>query len=375
MSMLRHCPYHHKMVALGAEMVDRLNMAAPLCYTSTEEEHRATRESVGLFDVYYQVALEVVGHQALDLLQRVCVNDIGRLADGKVLYSSLCNGNGGMIDDLTVFRLAGDRYWLLATPARVEAVCDWVSREAGDMVAWVTNLGYKNAYLSIQGPKSRDTLEKLTDANLATGALPYYSFTWASVADVPATMLSRTGYSGELGYELYYPSEYAEHMWDAVVAAGREFGIQPCGLGALRTLRIEKRYPLYGLDIDETTTPLEAGLGWTVKFDKGDFIGRDALLKQRNEGVPRRLVVIEIAGLDANVAIGDAVSWNGAEVGKVRSADKGYSLGATLAMAYVPGEAALDGAEATITTQDGASHVGHICLTPPYDPDRSRIKV
>ena len=375
MSMLRHCPYHHKMVALGAEMVDRLNMAAPLRYTSTEEEHRATREAVGLFDVYCQFGVEVVGGQALDLLQRVCVNDISRLADGTALYSSLCNENGGMIDDLTVFRLAHDRYWLFPTPARVDAVCDWVSHQAKDMAAWLTNLGYKSAYISIQGPKSRNTLEKLTDANLATDSLPYYSFTWTSVADVPGTMLSRTGYSGELGYELFYPSEYAEHMWDALLSAGQEFGIKPCGLGALRTLRMEKRYPLYGLDIDENTTPLEAGLDWTVAFDKGDFIGRAALLKQMEEGVPRRLVLVEIAGLAADVAIGDAVSWDGAEVGKVRSAENGYTLQSTLAMTYAPTKAAVDSTEVTITTQDGASHAGKICIAPPYDPDRSRIKV
>ena len=256
MPMLCHSPYHHKMVALGAEMVDRMNMASPLRYTSTEEEHRATREAVGLLDVYYQVAVEVVGSQASDVLQRVCVNDVGRLADGKALYSSLCNENGGMVDDLTLFRLAEDRYWLFPTPSRCAAVADWVSEHARDMAAWVTNLGYKSAYLAVQGPQSRKTLEKLSDANLATDTLPYFSFTWASVAEVPQTMISRTGYSGELGYELVYPSEYAEHMWDAVMSAGEEFGIKPYGLGALRTLRMEKRYPLYGLDLDETTTPL-----------------------------------------------------------------------------------------------------------------------
>ena len=145
----------------------------------------------------------------------------------------------------------------------------------------MTNLGYKNAYMSIQGPNSRRLLGALTDADLSTAALPYYSFTEATVADVPEMLLSRTGYSGELGYELVYPVEYAEHMWDRVFAAGASLGVRPCGLGALRTLRLEKKYLLFGLDANDTTTPLEAGLAWTIKFDKPQFAGKEALERQR----------------------------------------------------------------------------------------------
>jgi glycine cleavage system aminomethyltransferase T len=215
--------------SLGEESQGALphGAAAPLVFTSTEEEHRATREAVGVFDVYYQVAVEVAGRDAAAFVQHVVVADAAGLAVRRAVYTSLCNDEGGMIDDLTCFRLAPERYWLLPTPSRVAAVLGALSATRGNFGVTVTNLGYKNAYLSIQGPNSRRLLSALTDADLSAATLPYYSFTEATVADVPGTLLSRTGYSGELGFELFYPVEYAEHMWDRVFSAGTRSAFAP----------------------------------------------------------------------------------------------------------------------------------------------------
>ena len=373
MELIKHSPYHHKFVEYGATFVDRLGFAAPMVFTSTAEEHRAVREAVGIFDVYYQVAVEVAGRDAEAFLQQVIVADAAGLAVHRAVYTSLCNENGGMIDDLTCFRLGQERYWLFPTPSRVEAVvAALTAAQPGHAVA-VTNLGYKNAYMSIQGPKSRELLEALADADLSTAALPYYSFTMATVADAPGTLLSRTGYSGELGYEIFYPVEYAEHVWDRVFAAGAILGVRPCGLGALRTLRLEKKYVLFGLDANDTTTPLEAGLGWTIRFDKPHFAGKEALVRQKAAGPQRKLVLIEFPTLDFVPASGASIAVDGIEVGKVTSADRGYAVGKALALGYVASGFAQQGQDVTVTDPEGA-HPGRIHLRALYDPDGLRVR-
>ncbi len=374
MAMLRRSPYHHRFEQLGAQFVERIGFAAPLVFTSTEAEHRATRERVGFFDVYYQVAIEIAGADAEALLDRALVADMARLAVGKVVYASLCNQQGGIIDDLTCFRMADDRFWLTPTPSRVAAVLAEVQRMAVGTHAVVTHLGYKRAYISVQGPNSRALLQELTTADLSGTTLPYFSHLETTVADVPETIVSRTGYSGELGFELFYPSEYADHMFGALLEAGRKHGAEPCGLGALRTLRIEKRYPLYGLDLDETTTPLEAGLGWTVKLSKPAFQGRAALEKQKAEGVRRRLVLLELQKGATLPAVGAAVTEAGQPVGKVTSSDQGHTVGHGLAMAYVGPEQAQDGRVLDIAGPDGTILGGTVSTRAVYDPEGLRVR-
>ncbi len=371
----RHTPYYHKFMALGAEMVDRIGFDSAYKFTSVEAEHLATRNQAGLYDVYYQVLIDIKGRDAEKLLQRTLVNDIAKLPVGKVIYSSVCNNKGGMVDDLTCLRLDHDHFWLCPTPSRVDNVAAWMTGHARGMNAYVTNLGAGRAFISIQGPRARDILARLTDADLTTAALPYYSWTRGRVADVPDTVISRTGYSGELGYELFYPGEYAEHMWDAALASGKIDGLMPCGLGALRSVRIEKKYPLYGLDLDETTSPLEAGLGWTVRFEKPDFIGRDALLRQRDKGVARSLVMVEFPDLDFVPAPGDAIAADGRTVGKVTSADRGYHLRKSLALGYVEPAAAKSGQAVSIKrATDGTVKQGIVRTTAPYDPERKHAR-
>lgn len=378
MAARKYGPYWHQQKALGAEFADRIGFDAAVRYTTTEAEHRATREAAGLYDVYNQVMVEVRGRDAMKLLRRVLVNDVARIADGKVLYSSLCKPDGGMVDDLTCYRHSATHFQLSPTPSRVDRVVAWLGEHGAGMDAVATNLGAGLAFLSVQGPASRDILRKLTDADLATAVLPYYSFTQAAVAEVPRVMVARTGYSGELGFELFYPGEYAEHVWDAVMAAGTPLGLKPCGLGALRTVRMEKRYPLYGLDLDETTSPLEADLGWTVQFNDRDFIGREALARQRAAGVSRRLVLIEFADLAAVPAIGDEIRLGGANatIGKITSAEPGWHLRRALALGYVEAEHAREGAtvDVMLKAKGGASLSGTLRLKAPYDPERKRAR-
>jgi aminomethyltransferase len=369
----RQSAYHQKYLELGAELVDRIGYDAPYRFTTTEAEHLATRTAAGMYDVYHQGAVEIRGKDAEALLQRTLVNDVTRISDGKVLYSSLCNEQGGMIDDLTVYRLAGDHFWLSPTPSRVDAVVAWLSEQSRDFTAYVTNLVSGTGFISVQGPKSREIVGSLTDAELSTEALPYYSFTRATVAEVPG-ILARTGYSGELGYEFFYPREYGSHVWDAVMAAGAPQGMVPCGLGALRSIRMEKRYPLYGLDLNETTSPIEANLGWTVRFGKGDFIGRDALLRKKEGGVTRTLVAIEFPDLSFLPGTGDAVAVNGDRVGNVTSADRGYFVGKSIALAYLTLEAGVTGATVEVANAAGETRTGVVNTKAAYDPDRSKAR-
>jgi len=369
----RHTPYYHKLVGLGAELVDRIGYDAALRFTTVADEHLATRERVGVYDVYHQGALDVKGPDAESLLSRLLVNDPARIGDGGVLYSSLCNESGGMVDDLTVYRLAGDHYWLCPTPSRVDVVEAWVRDHTDGQRAYLTNIVSGTAFLSLQGPRSRETLAAMTDLDLSSAALPYFHCTRGVVAEVPA-LIARTGYSGELGYELFFPREYAEHVWDSAFAAGEPFGIAPCGLGALRSVRMEKKYPLYGLDLSATTSPLEAALGWTVRFDKGEFIGRDALQRQRDAGVTRRLVGIELGPTDPLPKAGDAISADGSPVGAVTSSDTGHFLGRALAMGYVTPDVAEDGTAVTVTSAEtGAGLAGVVRTQAFYDPGRERV--
>jgi aminomethyltransferase len=368
----RHTPYYHQFVALGAEIVDRIGFDAALRFTSVEAEHRATRTAAGMYDVYYQGALDVKGREAEAFLNSVIVNDVRRLADGGVLYSSVLNKAGGMIDDLTVFRFSAEHYWLCPTPSRVDRVVAHLTEQAGDRLAYVTNCVSGTAYLSIQGPKSRTILAGLTSLDLSTAELPYYRFSQGILAEVPV-VLSRTGYSGELGYELFYPRDYADHMWAALLDAGEPYGLKPAGLGALRSVRIEKKYPLYGLDLDETTSPYEAGVSWTVHLDKGDFIGRDALLRQHESGPTRTLVGIAFDGVGFLPKPGDPVTLDGRTVGKVTSADTGYTLGRTLALGYLEPSIA-EGTKVLVTTVDGTSATGTVHHAALYDPERSRVR-
>lgn len=373
--MNKHTPYFHKLTAAGAKFQDRGGFATINFLTSIEDEHNAVRQRVGMFDVYYQVGVEIKGRDAERLLQRALVNDVRRMFDGGVLYSSVCNEDGGIVDDLTCFRFNRDRFWLSPTPSRVQAVVEFLERHIGTLNATVTNLGYSNAYLSIQGPRSRDLLAKLTEADLSTANLPYFSFTRGTVAKVPGTVISRTGYSGELGYELFYPVEYAEHVWDAVLAAGEEWGIRVCGMKTMRSLRIEKKYVLYGLDITTETDPISADLGWTIRFDDRDFVGRQALEAIKEKGPTTRLCLLDAGGMYP-IVHGEVVLSAGERVSTVTSGDPGFFLKKTFAFAHLPVALAAEGTKVQIVVKDRVEPVNAtVVRKAPYDPDRLRASV
>jgi aminomethyltransferase len=372
--MIKHTPFYHKWKELGAQFQDRGGFATINFLSSVADEHRAVRERVGIFDVGYQVAIEIKGRDAEKLLAYALVNDVRRLGDGRALYSTICQPDGGILDDLTCFRFSADRFWISPSPSRVPAVLEFLQGHVGNYEATVTNLGLRNGYLSVQGPRSRDLLASLTDIDLSTSALPFFAFAQGRFGDIPRAVISRTGFSGELGYELFFPVEYAEHVWDSVVEAGRPYELRPCGMKTLRSLRIEKMYLIYGLDITSDTDPFSAGLGWTVRFQDRDFSGRNALQKITEKGPSRRLCLLETSGFQA-LSHGEEVRASGVAVGSVTSADPGHTLGRTYALAYLPIPLSEPGGLVEIMPADRNAPAipARVLTRPPYDPDRRRL--
>lgn len=318
--------------ALGAKMVEFGGFEMPVQYRGIMEEHAAVRTGVGVFDVSHMGEFEVRGPGALAYLQRVTVNDVSKLSDGKVQYSALPNERGGIVDDLLVYH-CGDRYMLVVNAANIAKDFAWLQGQLTPDVE-LRDLSDSMSLLAVQGPKSRETLQSLTDVPL--GDIPYYHFRRGTIAGHEA-VISRTGYTGELGFELYFDSteKAGRDVWEAIFAAGARFGIQPIGLGARDTLRLEMGFMLYGNDIDDSTTPLQAGLGWITKLAKGDFVGRPVLEKEKAGGVPRRLVGLSLP--EKNIARhGYPIVDAGKDVGVVTSGTYSPTLQRSIAMGYVP---------------------------------------
>ena len=353
-------------------MGDRIGFDAAVVFTSTQQEHMATREGVGLYDVYYQGPIDIKGPDAEALLDHVLARDVPRrmATDGQVLYSSVCNESGGMLDDLTAYRLGPEHYWLIATPARAETIERYVDRARARASRVRDELHLRHGIPVRAGPRLTGTARAAHGGgSVRREASRTSDSVQTSVAEVP-TLVSRTGYSGELGFELYYPRDYALHMWDTLAAAGAT----PCGLGALRSTRMEKKYPLYGLDVSESTSPLEAGLAWAVDLDAGPFVGRDALARQRDEGITRLLAGIELPDLSHVPAAGDAVSSNhGEALGTLTSTDTGWFLGKALAMGYLPAELP-SGSAVTVTSSDGTTREASTRHRPFYDPEGTHVR-
>jgi aminomethyltransferase len=333
-------PLHARHRALGARMTTFGGWEMPVQYTGISEEHRAVRTAAGLFDVSHMGEIEIAGGDALAAVQRITSNDASRLEVGHAQYSALTTPGGTPVDDLLVYRLADDHFLLVVNAANTSKNRDWIAaalETAEDAVAVDTSRRY--ALLALQGPRSLEILQALTAVEL--DALRYYAFASGEVAGVRAT-ISRTGYTGEDGFELFVAPQAAEAVWAALLEAGAPAGLRPAGLGARDTLRLEASMRLYGQDIDESTTLLEAGLGWIVDWDKGDFVGREALVAQRAAGVDRRLVGFEM--LDHGIArAGYDVYSHGERVGRVTSGTWAPSLGKAIGMAYVPAaESAVD---------------------------------
>ena len=295
--MLKNTPFTDVHIALGAKMADFAGFNMPIQYpTGITQEHMIVREGVGVFDVSHMGEFWVKGEKALDFLQYITTNDVSKLDAGKAQYTCFPNGKGGIVDDLIIYKYSTTKYLLVVNAGNIDKDWAWVNKvkeeKFKDADIRLENASERYGQLAVQGPKATEMLQKLTDADLS--AIPYYSFREWSFAGVQGVLLSNTGYTGAGGFELYFNREDAMQIWNALFEVGKEYGLAPIGLGARDSLRLEKWYCLYGHDIDDTTSPLEAGLGWITKFDAKDFIDKEYLLKQKAEGVQRKLVHFEM---------------------------------------------------------------------------------
>jgi glycine cleavage system T protein (aminomethyltransferase) len=344
---LKRTPLNALFRDLGARLVDFAGWEMPVQFSSVLDEHNAVRTAAGLFDVSHMGEIEVEGREALALVQRVTCNDASRLVPGQAQYSALLNDRGGFVDDILVYRRGPERFLLVVNAGNTGKDHDWVARHAsGD--ARVANASARWAQIAIQGPRSEAILKPISGGDLRS--IAYYHFAEMPVRGVPS-IVSRTGYTGEDGFEIYTTPEAAPGLFTALLDAGRGSGLLPCGLGARDTLRLEARMPLYGNDIDDTTTPYEAGLGWIVKTGKGEFIGRAALVAQEKEGVRRRLAGFEM--VDRGIARhGYPVRHEGREVGQVTSGTFGPYVKKNIGMAYVPPGLAEPGARFAVVIRE-----------------------
>jgi aminomethyltransferase len=352
---------------MGGRMVDFGGWDMPVQYPAgTIEEHLRTRTRAGLFDVSHMGEIDVVdeGGDAIAFVNRLTSNDVTKLVDGQAQYSALTTPQGTVIDDLLVYRLAADHLLLVVNASTTEKDWEWIkSHHAGESVE-LNNVSADYCQLALQGPDAQSILQKLTDVPLSE--IKYYHFTHGSVDSV-AGIISRTGYTGEDGFEVYAPADRAEQLWNKILEAGESgtpTGVLPCGLAARNTLRLEAGMALYGNDIDDTTTLLEANLGWICKLDKGDFTGREALARQKEEGVKRKLVGFEVT--DRGIARDhQEVVVNGQRVGHVTSGSPAPFLKKNIGLAYLPVEYASAGQEIQVDVR-GRLVGAQIVKTPFY---------
>lgn len=348
---LKRTPLYDEHRAAGAKLVEFAGWEMPVQYSGVMDEHRAVRSAAGLFDVSHMGEVSVRGPGAEAFLQGLTPNDVSKLAVGRAHYSGLLTERGTYIDDLLIYRLAADDFLVVVNASNVEPDFAWIRDRAvgaasldGHDGVIVEDVSERYALLALQGPKALAILTPLATEGAA--ALRYYGFLAGEVAGAPA-LISRTGYTGEDGFELYVAPEDAPGLWRRLLEAGREHGLVPAGLGARDTLRLEAAMALYGHEIDEETTPFEAGLDWVVKMEKGDFLGRDALAAQKAQGLAKKLVGFAVDGRGI-ARQGHRVLHAGEEVGVVTSGTLGPMLGKAVGMAYVPPSLAAEGTALTI---------------------------
>ncbi len=357
--MTQRTPLYDVHVRAGARMVDVAGWEMPVQYQGVLAEHAAVRERVGLFDVSHMGEVVFRGPKALDSLQRLFTNDLSRCADGQAQYGCLCRETGGIVDDVVVYRRSADDLLVCVNAANRQKDFDWLHGHA--FGADVANESDAWAQLAVQGPRAADVVQKLTSARL--GGIGTYRFTRGDVAGIPC-IIARTGYTGEDGFELFCPPERAAALWGALIEAGQPEGIAPCGLGARDSLRLEMAYRLYGSDMDDGSTPLEAGLGWVVKLDKGEFVGRAALQKQKETGLSRKLVGFTLT--EPGIARhGYPVLQDGKPVGIVTSGTKSPSTGVSIGLAYVPPGLAAEGSTVAVEIR-GKAVAAKVVKTPFY---------
>ncbi|MDY9918511.1 aminomethyltransferase [Porphyromonadaceae bacterium NLAE-zl-C104] len=347
---MKTTPFTDLHIGLGAKMHEFAGYNMPIEYSGIIDEHLTVVNSVGVFDVSHMGEFWAKGPKALEFLQRVTSNDVSVLKQGKAQYTCFVNEEGGIVDDFIVYHYEPEKYLLVVNAANIEKDWAWC-QQWNTMGAELENASDHMAQLAIQGPKAIETLQKLTDHDLS--AIPFYAFETGSFAGVENVIISNTGYTGAGGFELYFYPEYGKKIWDAIFEAGAEYGIKPVGLGARDTLRLEMGYCLYGNDLDDTTTPLQAGLGWITKFaDNKPFVGREVLEKEKAEGVSRKLCCFELVDKGIPRHGYEIVNAEDEVIGNVTSGTMSPVLKIGVGMGYVKPEFAKPGTEVYIKVRN-----------------------
>lgn len=335
-------------IALGAKMVPFAGYLMPVQYTGINVEHETVRNGVGMFDVSHMGEFILKGENALDLIQRVTSNDASKLTSGKAQYSCLPNNNGGIVDDLIVYCLDEKTYMLVVNAGNIDKDWQWINNQNTKGVE-MHNISDKTSLLAIQGPKATGTLQKLTSVNLSE--IPYYNFAKGTFAGCDNVLISNTGYTGAGGFEIYFENQHAEKIWNAVMKAGEEFDIKPIGLGARDTLRLEMGFCLYGNDIDDYTSPLEAGLGWITKFTK-EFTNSANLKQQKETGVTRKLTAFEMIDRGIPRHGYEICDEDGNPIGEVTSGTQSPSLNKAIGMGYIKKDYTTEGGNVYIKIRE-----------------------
>lgn len=345
----------------GAKVIDFGGWALPVQFSSILEEHEAVRERAGLFDVSHMGEVDVKGSDSLRYIQKLITNDASKLEEGKAIYSPMCYSDGGTVDDLLIYKYSDDHYLLVVNAANIEKDFAWFTENLeGDVE--INNISDQVSQLAIQGPLAEEILQKMADIDLAT--IGFFNFRRDVDLNGIKALVSRTGYTGEDGFEIYLDNSDAPRLWEMILEAGTEEGILPCGLGARDTLRFEAKLPLYGQELSKDITPIEAGLGYFVKFDKGEFIGRDVLLDQKTNGPKRKLVGIEmiergIPRTHYKVLVGEE------EIGEVTTGTQSPTLKKNVGLALIKAEYATIDSEVAVEIRD-KKVLAKIVKTPFY---------
>lgn len=347
---LKRLPLHHIHQQLGAKIMPFAGYEMPVRYTSDIDEHQTVRNAVGIFDVSHMGEFIVKGNDACNLIQRVSANDAALLFDGKVQYSYLPNEQGGIVDDLLVYQISPVEFMLVVNASNIEKDWNWINQhKRDDEDVELINISDDMCLFAVQGPLAAQALQPLTDAKL--DSMSYYTFEKTNFAGAANAIVSATGYTGAGGFEIYVANEQAEGVWDAIMEAGAPYGIKPIGLGARDTLRLEMGYCLYGNDITDTTSPMEAGLGWVTKFTK-DFISADNFKQQKEQGVKRKLVAFELVDRGIPRSHYEICNADGEIIGEVTSGTQSPTLSKGIGMGYVPTQYSKPGTEINIKVRD-----------------------